>query len=129
MSDDKTVPSGDPANEDEEYQRVLKIFMTTFYKVMCRCNIENYMEVTGGFDGQDRQVVLTVRWKDGLTPVQRYDRHLNMLRIELEQSESARMNLLAQLDELKAKIEAAPVDVRSALGWTEGTAHGPKEPK
>jgi hypothetical protein len=53
-----------------------------------------------------------------MTPGEKYAKHLQELRIELETAEAARITILGQLDELKAQIEAAPPAVRKALGWT-----------
>ena len=101
---------------DMRYQELLKILCTAFYEQMSAQSIENYMELNLQHEG-GRGLVVTVRWKEGLTPVQKYNNHLALIRAELASNIEGRLNVLQQLDELKAFIEAAPPEVQTALGW------------
>jgi chromosome segregation ATPase len=103
-------------DSEERFQELLKLLCNAFYEQMRSQNIENYMELS--FKCEDgRGVIITVRWQDGLTPVQKYNQHLTRLRAELAAANEGRLNILQQLDELKARIEAAAPAVQAALGW------------
>jgi len=112
-----TTPTTE-AEIEAKFQKVVKVFMVTFYEVMKRQSVDNYMECKGRYDGLDRQLVLTIQWADGLSPVQKYNRHITELRVELETETAGRLAVLEQLDTLKKKIEAAPVNIKKALGWS-----------
>lgn len=83
------------------FEEHLRILVTAFVNTMHRMGIENYLEITAVHPDLKRKVVVTMRWLDGLTPVQKYEKHLSELREELAKVEQERDQLLQEIEELR----------------------------
>lgn len=84
--------------QNDAFDAAVKTLMAAFYGSMQREGIENYIEVRGGCEDLPRAVIVTIRWADGLSPVEKYNKHLGELRNELERAEAERDALQAKLD-------------------------------
>jgi len=122
-----TTATHDDFFQKEEIQKAMQAIVQAFCTAMKHHGIENFIQVEGHLEGE-RPIVVTVAWLDGLTPVKKYERHLAMLRIELDMADLARRTILGQLDELKAKIDAASPAVRAELGWVTGVGYVETKP-